>query len=357
MINVIKKKFFYYFLILIIFLGIYFLLNFLSQQFIKYNYNLSAIKKNSLQVYKKFYKEINHLRDPLQFNENEIFFSTFYPKDNKSNKLILIQGDSNIENLIVFKMTRDRLQNFSDKNNVTIVVAGISSYSPSLYHVQFRILREFYNLYPDEIITLIDQTDYGDEICRYKNFRKIVNGKLIVEDYNDPKYGRLYYMEDIFKRVVILDSDASSLLKLINISLIKLKYNFLFFLSKNKQICTFDKIQEALISNLNPEDVQYFNDVFDDYLSEITKEIKKITILTHPHRFHIDGHYKFKISDILNIKKFKDKYKISYHEFILSPNYSDNLDNVFIKNDIASHTTEVYTDNVILKKIFEIIKN
>ena len=46
---------------------------------------------------------------------------------------------------------------------------------------QLNLLRNDFNFNPDFLIAVIDQTDIGDELCRYKNLRKRVQGKIIVE--------------------------------------------------------------------------------------------------------------------------------------------------------------------------------
>ena len=42
--------------------------------------------------------------------------------------------------------------------------------------VQYEILEEKYDLKPDYLISIIDQTDIGDELCRYKH--NIVEKKM-----------------------------------------------------------------------------------------------------------------------------------------------------------------------------------
>ena len=57
----------------------------------------------------------------------------------------------------------------------------ITSFAPSLMHKQYEILKQEFYIKPDLLIIYIDQTDIGDEFCRYKN-KKIYskNGKLKV---------------------------------------------------------------------------------------------------------------------------------------------------------------------------------
>ena len=49
--------------------------------------------------------------------------------------------------------------------------AGISSYSPTLMTIQYKILKNDFKINPDYVVVHIDQTDFGDDVCRYKKNR------------------------------------------------------------------------------------------------------------------------------------------------------------------------------------------
>ena len=70
------------------------------------------------------------------------------------------------------------MQNFKSKKKVGFINAGIASYSPSLMNLQLDVLEQDFKIFPDVIIAYIDQTDIGDENCRYKN-NKIYKNCLI----------------------------------------------------------------------------------------------------------------------------------------------------------------------------------
>ena len=86
---------------------------------------------------------------------------------------ILIQGDSYVETLTYYKKTFNLLEKFSEKHNIGLINAGIGSYSPSLMNLQLDILEKDFNIYPNIIIAYFDQSDMGDEICRYKDKKKL----------------------------------------------------------------------------------------------------------------------------------------------------------------------------------------
>ena len=53
------------------------------------------------------------------------------------------------------------------------LLAGTSSYSPSLMSAQLNTIRSHFKELPETIIAIIDQTDLGDELCRYRNLREL----------------------------------------------------------------------------------------------------------------------------------------------------------------------------------------
>lgn len=327
-----------------------------SSRFLSQNYDLDSIRTHDLIEYKKIYSKVNHLRNPLIFKKDEIFFTKIsnnnLKQENKKN--ILIQGDSWIENLIIFESTRNKLIEFSRSENLDIIIAGVSSYSPSVYHAQFNVLKNYYGIVPDQVIVMFDQTDFGDEICRYKNMRRYEKDELVVKNYDFDDARILYNLKNIFLRISILNDDSFAAEKLIKILWIKVKEQYLSkFINKKKGVeCTFDKIIDPLLTNAKKKDYKYFNKVVDEYFNELSKFVNRINVLTHPHYNHVNGKYKYKITDILNIKLLEDKYSVDFFEFVVK---NDDINNVYIKNDIASHPNEKWSNDIILTKILGLI--
>ena len=128
----------------------------------------------NLELHKKYSKKLHHLRNPgtlknIDKPENYLFSTINQFSKNTDN--ILIQGDSWIRRTERFKEPYNLINNFSKKNNVGLITAGIASYSPSLMKLQYEILEKDFNIYPDILVAYIDQTDIGDELCRYKDKR------------------------------------------------------------------------------------------------------------------------------------------------------------------------------------------
>ena len=129
--------------------------------------NLFKVKKN-LSFHKKYSREMHHLRDSNRWGEKEsdYLFSVIY-QDKSFEKLLLIQGDSWSEQISESPPSKSMLKEFSKIKKINIVNSGITSFAPSLMHVQYKILKRDFNITPSALIIYIDQTDIGDERCRY----------------------------------------------------------------------------------------------------------------------------------------------------------------------------------------------
>ena len=262
----------------------------------------------SLDFHKKYTSKIHHLSGLDMGKENldpkNYLFNTVNDFENKNNK-ILIQGDSYVETLTHYNKSLNLLKEFSKKNNLGLINAGIGSYSPSLMNLQLDILEKDFNIYPNIIIAYFDQSDVGDEICRYKDKRKF-NDKNQLIKIEEEKYSRnIFNYMQLYNESYILLSDRSNFIKSINFFNFNLKYSFLkqknkisekiegikkygFKGRKLKKECTWSDIERPLVEN-NPEEIAYFKKTIEDYLKKINekKHIKKIIIITFPHRANL----------------------------------------------------------------------
>ena len=110
-------------------------------------------------------------------NKNELLFNYIHKTNNK--RSILLQGDSWIEQFNFYKKSNEELIKFAAKKDVNIINAGVSSFSPTLMRIQFDILKQDFEIKPEIVVAMFDQTDIGDEICRYKNNRIFKKNKVI----------------------------------------------------------------------------------------------------------------------------------------------------------------------------------
>ena len=135
-----------------------------------------------------------------------------------SNDLVLIQGDSWAEIISSNEKILGLLKQFGEKNNFSIFNSGTSSYSLSLYIAQLKILNTYYNIYPEYIILIIDQTDLGDDLYRRSYFDHLPN-KISI-NYNKKIVKNVEGKDLNIIKILKLPLLYFSFIKIITISLI-----------------------------------------------------------------------------------------------------------------------------------------
>ena len=115
---------------------------------------------------------------------------------------------------------KSEVNNFVKKNNFGLINAGVSSFSPSLMQLQYEILEKDFNIKPNIVVAYIDQTDIGDELCRYKDKRVYDKNNTLVavkgENYSRGtfEYTKLFYVSEI---TLLYDSTLIRTFKLTNL--------------------------------------------------------------------------------------------------------------------------------------------
>ena len=142
----------------------------------------------TLNFHKKYSKNIHHIREESNLNllfkkpkVEDLLFTTINDLDGKE-IIVLFQGDSWMEqitfsgdnNFISVKL----VQKFKSKKEIGFINAGTASYSPSIMNLQLDVLEKEFEIFPNIIIAYIDQTDIGDENCRYKYNKIYKDGVL-----------------------------------------------------------------------------------------------------------------------------------------------------------------------------------
>ena len=79
---------------------------------------------------------------------------------------------------------------------------------------QLNLIRSQFGESPEAIIAIIDQTDLGDELCRYKNLREIIDGKVVVRP-NPPGEQGYYTLHSLFSKHKVLKSNLPFTIRLI----------------------------------------------------------------------------------------------------------------------------------------------
>ena len=348
------------FLIQLLFL--YFLLVFYFYISIGNNFkNDFFTNKKKLNFYKTHSEIVNHVRyiagsgKPMII-ENSKLHEMIYTVINKSKNgnTILFQGDSWIQQITDSKKNSNYLKK-SLGPNFTVIGAGTTSYSPSLMSLQFKLLEEKFDIKPDFLIAFIDQSDIGDENCRYKNLKKFdIDGNLNAVTYEKyPIFTGPFNIDRIIKFSEIALIDKSKIYKVqkyTNYQIVK-SFNRIVKMTNYKvnkvsisQKCHWEQIEKNLISP-HKEDIEYFKDSLREYFIRISSsnKLQKIYVVTHPLYKHISGEYKVNISDIVDdvSNEFPKINHINFTKIIKENNnfYLDakniwSTHNVHLKNEI-----------------------
>ena len=337
-----------------------------------------------LKFHKNYSKKLHHLRDSdgrweIESKPSNYLFSTIntFSIDKKN---ILIQGDSWIEKMYVEEKSHNLINNFVKKNNFGLINAGITSYSPSLMQLQYEVLEKDFNIRPNIVVAYIDQTDIGDELCRYKDKRVYDENNALIAVKNESYSRATYDYTKIYNISEIVLSNKSELIKTFKLANFFIRYEIILrpiekfktikkFGWKNRDIskCSFSVIRKYLI-NSDDNDIHYFENRIKDYVNFLLKKkyIEKIILVTFPHRDHIskysfqkngENNYSVNVSSIVE-DIVKNKKKINHLNFskLIFDGKVNFENNPFMENDPGSHLKENYHANIFTLKIINLLK-
>ena len=375
-------KIFSFFLAVILIYILLFFIIFFKVDKIKPNHFNSL---EQIDFHKRYSEKIHHIRDQHALNNlfkkdilSDLLFTTIN-KVNEKDKIILLQGDSWMDQ-IIFSHDKNYpslklLQEYGLEKKIEFINGGTSSFSPSLMNLQLDILEEDFEIFPNIVVAYIDQTDIGDENCRYKNQKIFNNGKLFAvrpESYSHTiwDYTRIYdlirisisYQSKIIRTFHILNFRLNhGIMRLITKIRTKIKNNF----KKNELIKCHMPVIENYLINPKKAQIDYFSNTVENYLKKLEskKHIKKIFLVTFPHKKHLfeiekETTYKLNVSEIvenvvMNSKKASHiNFSSSIKEIILN-NDKYNFENIW-KNDNIHLKSKAHADifiNTILKEL------
>ena len=337
----------------------------------------------NLNFHKKYSENIHHIREERVLNllfkkakAEDLLFTKINKLDGKE-VIVLFQGDSWMEQL-TFPVDKnfisvELVQKFKSEKKVGFINAGISSYSPSLMNLQLDVLEQDFNIFPDIVITYIDQTDIGDENCRYKNNKFYKNGILkSVRPETYLMYRDLYNYSQIYRLSEIFLENSSKTLKTFQLINYKFKYNLikssLRFYRKNisKSALAKERIKKCYGSKIqsyltDPKDIdiEYFADSIREYLKKIDqkKHIKKLFLVTAPHKKHFykKDHklpYKLNVSDVVN-SIIKDRKNVTHIDFsqILLNDSNFNFEKIWLED--MMHLKSNFHGELFIQKILD----
>lgn len=348
-----KKLKFYLVIIFFIFL-VFELVSYFSVSVIKKKTLLKSFenRKYNPKVLEKYSEFIPYSRNKINFNElnnyivkndNSYFYSVIkkFNLQNKDN--VLIQGDSWAE-IANKKEIFTYLEKISETSDIGLINSGISSYSPSPMMSQLYILENEFKIKPSIIIAIIDQTDLGDELYRYRTLNKKSLSPTLSKIHLD------FYIK------------TNKKFQQTNLSIIKLFDYFYSYFLVNKKIYNLNnyetisilskKIKSKLFGvpivlspmkfGISDKEKNLFKSKLENYidLAFNNEKLKKIYFVTHPHLNHLNGEFKINISSLVN-ETIKDNKRIKNIEHLDFEKIHKVINkNIFDKEDIFSHLTE-----------------
>jgi hypothetical protein len=308
--------------------------------------------------YRRYTDEVNHLRDVtfLEKPDHEFNWSRtdyIFTKLGNDKTQVLIQGDSWAEQFVKGLPSFFSAQAFAEQEHLSLFLAGTASYSPSIMQAQYRILRDEFAIKPTVVVGIIDQTDIGDELCRYRNQIDIsATGEHIVKPYTSDELV-LFHVGLYFRLIDILDAPGNALFKLI-------KYKIMKFQATSPGGCGHH-VLTALAQPLSETDQEYLINRILKYFEEVFKGTdvpKKLILISHFHKKHLLKNYKNDISDIIElaIKKSRHQNKITHLRFTPDVYKNEDLNHIFVEGDAYSHLTNYYHRKIFSARIFQQIK-
>lgn len=332
----------------------------------------------SLNFHKKYSKKMHHIRD-IQFetpnNLKEFLFSTINDFSSH-NKNILFQGDSWMERInLQYKNSEKKITKFAKENNYGLINAGTTSFSPSLMMMQYEAIENDFNIKPSIVVAYIDQTDIGDEICRYKNLRILDKKNNLIAVKNEFYTRRIYDYAQNYRWSEIILSENSNIVKKLQFTNFFIKFKTLRLINKIKDIkklgwknreanrCPFNKITKYL-KDIEKKDLIYFENILKKYVNFLENRdyIDKIIFVTFPHKNHMilendEDYYSVNVSGIVS-QAILNKKKIEHINFtkLILENKIQINPSIYEVNDPGSHLKEEYQSTIFLEKIIQEIQ-
>ena len=347
----------------------------------------------NLNFHEKYSKKVHHIRQEKVLDwlwkkpkVEDMMFTTINKLEDKE-LIVLIQGDSFMEQLTnssyykqdtnVELLTNgekpknisvELVQKFKSKKKVGFVSGGTGSYSPSLMNLQLDVLEQDFKILPNIVIAYVDQSDIGDEYCRYKNHRFYENGVLkSIQPESHLMWRETFNYSEIYEKSKIRLKNNSKILQTFFLTNFNFKYGFVKsstrlyrkYISTNKADkekltkCYWGTIEKYLIKHHDTE-TKYFKDQVKEYLEKMKKKehIEKIFFVTFPHKKNFNKTYKLNVSDVIEsvVKDEKIVTHINFSKILLNDN-NFNYENIYLNDGI--HLNRDNHANLFMKKILD----
>lgn len=231
--------------------------------------------------------EVHHFRDKKYFRGS--FESLIF--DGAENSSTLILGDSWIERFSDETFTTQMLSEVFDEIPLN---AGVGSYSPTLMLGMFNYLKENYKISPSRVLIYLDQTDFGDEIVRYKKIYGVdFLKKSIFFDRKKRSNDSWHNQVNIYELIKDFSADQN-ILGWINFEYKKFRLKT----GEKTKHPSFSEILDFLQKRPKPDDRKHFLERLSSLVDRIHDSgIQKVALFTHPHRGHLTGQFTFDVQE------------------------------------------------------------
>lgn len=313
------------------------------------NFENNFKNPKTANFYENYFQQIEHLRYKNNYKNmlitDELIFN--YIKNKGEGKIILFQGDSWMQQINKERSSKELLKSKLE-NYSKIINAGTQSYSPSLMFKQYKILEKDFKIFPKTLVIYVDQTDMGDELCRYKKLIKFnSNGEVNkVPGETFPYYRDVFNLHEIISLSSIEHRNVNKFLKtqlLINykakkaVVRSKKRMKIFFGLDKNNLGKCRWEIIENYKKNLSQEDRNYLINLFQSFFSYLEKKqyLTSIFIVTHPHKLQLtEKNQPIDISDIVadSIKNYKKIKHINFSQILKKKKLYKDYENIWFKD-------------------------
>jgi hypothetical protein len=305
----------------------------------------------------------------------DLMFTTMNELEDKE-VIVLFQGDSYMEQLTVSSEPKNKaaelVQKFRSKKKVGFVNGGTGSYSPSVMNLQLDVLEEDFKILPNIVIAYFDQSDLGDENCRYKNNKVYENGVLkSIQPESHLMWREAFNLTEIYGKSKISLKNKSKILQTFHLTNFKIKYGLVKssirfyrkYISTSKvdkekiTKCYWGEIERYLINPIDTE-TEYFKDQVRAYLENMKKRehIEKIFFVTFPHKKNFNKTYKLNMSDIIEsvVKYEKNVTHINFSKILLNDKNFDHK-NIWHIDDM--HLNSNFHGQLFIRKILDELSN
>ncbi len=323
----------------------------------------------TVNFYEKYYKQMHHLRYLEKQDERyngkvtDLLFKTIAKSDG-NDKTLLIQGDSWGAQVNKAPGAVEQLVAFSEKEKVNVINGGMSSFAPSPMTMQLRVLRSDFDIRPNYIATIIDQTDIGDELCRYQpRLQKDAQGKLLRVDPEPFHSSDIYSLGQYLKKQANLRENNLASARIIKNVLVRFDYRN----NKIPKRCGWGEISAPLKNGVTPNQEAHFAATVKGYLDEVfaDENVKHLLLINHPHRGHLEGYdvdkyvlyNKTLIEKVVDQHPMRDRISFLDGRDDFKENYKDFAkEDIFLKDDIASHLSDEAFAKVLMPQMISNIR-